>query len=439
MLRSALILATVLMIAMVGVQVIETRDLLASGGNGNGAPSIRVPAPEVATVPPAPPVIAPEGQPHRGENELPKKCVELGPKFTGFLKKYLGEKKKKRLVYNCEPNKKRFCGGTGDRMRGIAGLFFLAMVTDREFGIYAPYPAPLTAFYRESHVKWHIAEEKEIEAIPVDTSMMRLQKHHKFMKFLSSKETDDKDVRAQSNSFDPTPYAVAEPRLRAKIADMGLGGCNITCFYGCMFDLLFELNDEARKMVDSTIGGKGDFVGMQVRVSGPMATGLQIPEKWRTHPAAFPLFWEVLDGIFEKTPKMKLFVTTDAPDFLKMVEKKYGSRVFSTPGEQFNHTDSSELHSLRPEKYKLFDDTVSKTKKFQLTLLNNYVLGESAEMVMAQSGFGDTAFWRTKKTATCIFVNIDTYRSAWKHRLVYANPSQSVQKRNNKIIQIEPP
>ena len=377
---------------------------------------------------------------------LPQTC-RLGTAFESFLKGYLAEEARPSggadrplFVYSCEPHKKRFCGGTGDRFRGIISVFFLAMVTGRSFKLHSPYPAPYTTFFDKAYLDWEI-DEASASAIPVDLSLMRLNKHKHYMKHLASGAATGKDLRVQSNSFDVTDFAVAQPRLRDGIKTMGLAGCNISCYYGCLWDLLFDPSKEARSMVARATEARKPYVAMQVRVSGPWATGLAVQESWRTHPAAFPYFWETLDRVFAD-PKYKnhsLFVTTDAPKFIDVVKARYGHRVFLTPGEQFNHTDSSELHALKPEKYKAFDSAADKVEKFKLTLLNNYLLGEGDHMVMAQSGFGDTAFWRTKKTAHCLFVDISNYRTLWRHTLAYPKQGKSVSMGSHEIISVSPP
>ncbi|KAJ9456977.1 putative membrane-associated protein [Diplonema papillatum] len=385
----------------------------------------------------------PEEQPlpERADRALPGSCAVMAPAFAGFLRGYLGKTHERVLVYNCEPHKRLFCGGTGDRMRGIVTSLFLAMVTGRRFRLYSPYPAPLTVFYDEAVIKWHVSNESEVSHIPVDSSLMRLNKHAKFMKHLAKPETDRIDLRVQANSFEPTNYALAEPRLRAVIAKMGLAGCGLNCFYACLFDLLFVPTEETRASVAAVTRGKPAFLGLQVRVSGPWATGLAIPEKWRTHPQAFRFFWAEIDAV-SALPGMAgcpIFVTTDAPRFLGLVQDRYKDRVFFTPGEQFNHTDSSELHQVRPDKYQQADADAVKIDKFKLTLLNHYVLGEAQHMLMAQSGFGDTAFWRTRRKATCLFVNIDTYRTVYKHKLSYPDPSKSALVTDKQTFAVEPP
>eukprot|EP01061_Rhynchopus_euleeides_P038180 TRINITY_DN65602_c0_g1_i1.p1 TRINITY_DN65602_c0_g1~~TRINITY_DN65602_c0_g1_i1.p1 ORF type:complete len:501 (+),score=121.79 TRINITY_DN65602_c0_g1_i1:200-1702(+) len=409
------------------------------------ADSERDPMPSTGGIHPAsvPPVFDLE------RDGLPQSC-KINQKFEAFVRRYVAAHNagrsasasphgRGRFVYSCEPHKRRFCGGTGDRLRGVTTSLFLAMASSRDFRLYSPFPAPYSVFYDSAYLDWGIAEA-EADAIPVDLSLMRLNKHKHYMKVLS-RTPPGASVRVQSNSFDVTPYAFGEAKLRQGMEEMGVGRCNISCYYACMFDLLFTPNKEARGMIAETVGERKSFIGMQVRVSGPWAVGLQVPEKWRTHPAAFPHFWSELDALFaeERFKDAHLFITTDAPKFLSLVKERYGKRVFLTPGEQFNHTDSSELHNLRPDKYKVFDTATQKVSKYRLTLLNNYILGMSGAMVMAQSGFGDTAFWRTKKIAKCLFVDISNYRTLWKHTLEYPDPGGSVAMTHNQIIHIAPP
>ena len=460
-LRGLVVLATALMCGLISVQIFETSvftvssDAVSTPGRGDAVlragASVSSSSSEKVVQSSVPESSVPDAEEEVPNSRvflttktleadgLPETC-KMNDKFAEFVKKYLQSQgpARKDFIYSCEPNKKRFCGGTGDRLRGITTSLFLAMATNRNFRIFSPFPAEYTEFYDKAYVDWGISYQ-EADKTHVDSSLMHINKIRKYVTHLS--KTAD-NVRVQSNAYDVTHDALSVPTLRRSIEqEMGLRNCNLSCYYGCMFDLLFTPNEGAKKAIQETVGSRTKFIGMQVRVSGKWAVGLQVPEKWRTHPQSFHLFWEALDELF-KNPQYSgagLFVTTDAPKFLELVSQRYKDKVFYTPGEQFNHTDSSELHALKPDKFKIGDSKRVKIEKFKLTLLNHYILGMGDAMVMAQSGFGDTAFWRTKKSATCLFVDIGNYRHVWRHSLVYTTPDTSVSKVRNHIYKINPP
>ena len=73
-----------------------------------------------------------------------RQCRPLGRKFWDAVATWILDPPKRRLIYSCEAHKpKHFCGGMGDRFRGMISLAFLALVSNRKFELYHPVPAPL--------------------------------------------------------------------------------------------------------------------------------------------------------------------------------------------------------------------------------------------------------------------------------------------------------
>ena len=54
------------------------------------------------------------------------------------------------VIYKCE----LFCGGLGDRLRGIISSYLLALVSDRYFFIDMKYPCPITNFFQPNYHNW---------------------------------------------------------------------------------------------------------------------------------------------------------------------------------------------------------------------------------------------------------------------------------------------
>ena len=52
------------------------------------------------------------------------------------------------------------CGGWGDRQRGLVGMFVLALVTGRRFGINMTVPCNVTNFFMPNEYNWIIQEHE---------------------------------------------------------------------------------------------------------------------------------------------------------------------------------------------------------------------------------------------------------------------------------------
>ena len=64
------------------------------------------------------------------------------------------------LIYTCA-KENSFCGGLGDRQKGLAAIFLLAIVTNRRFGIRLTTPCDVRQFYLPNLYNW-IVDDKEL-------------------------------------------------------------------------------------------------------------------------------------------------------------------------------------------------------------------------------------------------------------------------------------
>eukprot|EP00730_Choanoeca_flexa_P011693 TRINITY_DN2760_c0_g1_i1.p1 TRINITY_DN2760_c0_g1~~TRINITY_DN2760_c0_g1_i1.p1 ORF type:complete len:443 (+),score=51.01 TRINITY_DN2760_c0_g1_i1:138-1466(+) len=61
-----------------------------------------------------------------------------------------GKLPERALVYTCQD----FCGGTGDRLRGIITAFYLSILTNRAFFLHSTIPQPMEAFFTSNYINW---------------------------------------------------------------------------------------------------------------------------------------------------------------------------------------------------------------------------------------------------------------------------------------------
>lgn len=445
-----------------------------------------------------------------------RQCRVLGPSFTRYVSHYIARhylhdtqaEEDRVLMYSCESHRKgRFCGGMGDRFRGMISLFWMALLSDRRFELYHPKPAPIQAFLPPNWINYlpsipsrrrrgpqtqddpTISEselEEFLETVPVSQHMMRIKGHAKFLHELAGADQRKlRTFRAQSNSvgvdsfFSKGPSAASAKWRSVKLEEMGLpASCNISCYFGCLHALLFRPSEAleraaldtmlprstitavdsgsaspssiimSHRQLDETNQMKETkrfvalppFVGVQVRMGGTWAAGLRIPEAVRTPPAAIPHFFSMIrevltsssssgrrcgDQSLPNSSPLLLFVSSDSERFLNVTRAEFGDAVVRVvEGDAFQHTDTTHLGHIKPEKYR--DGTAEAARQsYFLVLLNHFLLSRSSHMVMAQSGFGDTAFWRARRSASCLFVDMSNLWVGWQHRLEYPASSGS--------------
>mmetsp|Transcript_31713 Transcript_31713/g.56945 ORF Transcript_31713/g.56945 Transcript_31713/m.56945 type:complete len:405 (-) Transcript_31713:247-1461(-) len=170
---------------------------------------------------------------------LPDACVTV-PRLGDALQRYLQQPKQGVLSYHCRIP----CGGLGDRLKGIATTFLLAVLTAKQFHIHFHEGPPLQTFLRPgpyvnwslphthpSKVLWYNAfprpSPKQLRAADGDWTV--------YLRTLFRKDTGLKTNR------DFIPYLLKTP-LRAALGTMGIDGAqcaDMSCPFRCFWHLLF--------------------------------------------------------------------------------------------------------------------------------------------------------------------------------------------------------
>ena len=293
-----------------------------------------------------------------------RQCKPLGKKFTTAVAKWLletqnvdvdgegtEEKKKikrRRLIYSCESHRRgKFCGGMGDRFRGMVSSAFLALLSNRRYEIFHPVPVPLQQFLRPRYIDWiprvrdsssvlsHAKSfqqlDNHMQSINLHRELMNLKTHKKFIPYYltppATNSPENVDLRIQSNTPGFDKYILRDQQFLKKrfVEELGLPvQCNLTCYYGCMYGLLFEPSDELEKEMKESLKGFEVFddqhqkkntnsiplstavvethrgirkkpvpiLGLQVRVGGSWAGNFTAKEPFRTVPSAFPFIFQ---------------------------------------------------------------------------------------------------------------------------------------------------
>jgi hypothetical protein len=115
----------------------------------------------------------------------------------------------------------------------------------------------------------------------------------------------------------------------------------------------------------------------------------------------------------------KVFISSDSQRLVNETVRRYGAAsVLAVRGDAFQHTDTLNAHKINAAKFARQADGVV-ARAYLLTMANHYLIGLSRHVVMAQSGFGDTAFWRGRRAASCLFMDMTRSKLGWRHSLAY--------------------
>ncbi|KEG14902.1 hypothetical protein DQ04_00261010 [Trypanosoma grayi] len=277
-----------------------------------------------------------------------------------------------------------------------------------------------------------------------------------------------RDLRVQCNSVGVDGFLYKDNDLfNVKMRVLNLEHCNISCYYGCLSHILLQPDgrlwgaaaellreSQNRALVASLDGVRRPapgqvfpFVSLQVRMAGAWATGLDVAETVRTFPCALPHYYamtrEVLTGeAWRRFPELfpanyllrdllrrgdspVLFVSSDSARFVSEAARVLGDnssvRVISVAGDSFRHIDTMNIADSGAAGH---DDSAEVTREhayFQV-LLNYYLLGLASHSIMSQSGFSETAFWRSRQVASAIFVDVQP-QQAWQYHCRYPEVS----------------
>jgi hypothetical protein len=385
-------------------------------------------------------------------------CKVLGGVFMQKLAEYVGRHSfsnysERVLMYSCESDRpNHFCGGMGDRFRGMITVFLLSLLSDRRFEIFHPTPVQIEELLRPNIYNFSVESARSsrelVSRIPVDQSLMRLQRHKRFLRVLDEADLQKvRIVRVQSNSAGADHFVHRHSRWAAAKEKLGLPqSCNLSCYFGCLHRVLFEPTPKLLELVTPVIP-KEKFISLQVRMGGTWASGMRIAEPFRTPPAAVAHFIYILQELrtfrgglsdWKWMKNAAIFVSSDAPLFILNISQRFGNQSVRWIDGGFGHTDTLNLGDVKPSKFAKMSDKHIR-ENYSLTLANHYILSQGSHFVMAQSGFGDTAFWRSRCSATCLFVDMNNLKTAWQHHLQYGEGASSATAVRNRIVDLSAP
>eukprot|EP00667_Euglena_gracilis_P012596 EG_transcript_12942 len=311
---------------------------------------------------------------------LPQVC-RINPPLAQYIAQYVVLPKEGLLVWSCPPERR--CGGYGDRMKGIASAFLLALLTRRQFGIFHTDPVELREVLRPTaHVAWDVYPKARAYPVQIKDRPPRAGKD------VVSKMPPT--VWLETNQ-DLVEYLQSLPAYAAALTRMGLAeGCvDLSCVYGCLFNTLFDVGEGLQSTVASMLEEHPQFVSVQIRTGGGEVSGWSDP--MRTSHYVVNRMWDAVDDWTKHhCLQCDIFLTTDSATHQKLALQRYGKRLFFVKGD-ITHSDRSSQQKA--------------ALGFPKVVLDNLMIGFAVHGVISNSGFSYTAVWRTRLNSTVVRMN----------------------------------
>jgi hypothetical protein len=162
------------------------------------------------------------------------------------------------LIYKCES----YCGGFGDRLRGIISSYFLSLLSNRHFIIDMPFPCPITNFLQPNLYNWNISfnrttmnrSKRKIIAIDRNNDLFNEIQNTSFVESWS--RFDDIEIFTNLNFITAVYKNIwlrKSPIIVEFLNRMTLEEANINNLFPLFFEILFKPTKQVAKVIDSIL------------------------------------------------------------------------------------------------------------------------------------------------------------------------------------------
>ena len=316
---------------------------------------------------------------------------------SGLNLPILSHKKVKYIIYQC----REFCGGWGDRMRGILSVYALSLLLNREFRILMNYPCPITDLLQSNDIKWDstIEEKDKMSNFEINT----IDDRNKFSQNISILDPDtflnNYEIITIANNVDWTYSMTGNKLLKEKIKNLGFNTQKFRLknlifeWYHKLFRLkpsLQEKYDQFLTKVKSQNNTK--LLCVQIRTGGIRSNHKR--DKLFNSYESTKKFWKFINKNFlndSKIDNFKLFITTDNELVERDAIQIYGiDKVILNDGPIF-HIDRDVHRS-------------NDCKNSVRTILDFHCLKNCDIGVISSSNFGRFGLWNRKNPTENLFI-----------------------------------
>ena len=290
----------------------------------------------------------------------------------------------KTLTYRCES----FCGGLGDRLRGIISSYFLALVLHRKFMIHMRYPCEITHLLTPNRYNWIYRKlksnatrsKKVIKAIDKPDILSELRSSS----FLNEWAEYD-DIIIYTN-LDLLTAIFNNPAIRQNsvinifLQQMLPEEANFQSLFSLLFEILFKPTKKVIQLIDPILEQIASFnmslLCLHIRVGqNPSNPKDQLLKDRST--IADDMITFIEKHIIPKQQNLLMLIASDSNDSISKIKRRFPNQSITIPGPI--------IHMDRPT-------TIENIGDGCLTVLATfYVLGECHINILTNSGFSALA------------------------------------------------
>lgn len=326
--------------------------------------------------------------------------------ITAFRTNYLSDK---TMIYSCES----FCGGWGDRLRGIMSVYILALLSNRHFMIDMNYPCDVLKVLQPNYVNWtYVRHDKTKNRTRLTINTMRSWqtsnvgaiantiKAKNFVKIWSQYD----DIYISTNSDYMTP-AIRNIYMQNKtqhlLGRIAISQATMQTLFDLLFELLFKPSFIIHNRVDTilTKAHRRHLICLHIRVG-----------KNPTNPFdhAFTARANTTKAMIDFTDKYMLnrtspiiFVTSDSGQAISEVLQHYRDSSMTIVGPIL-HIDRFDRRST------------TLCEGFIKVIADFYLLGECQTLVVSSSGFSSWANRRRERPQEELYIFNEKLRAIRK-------------------------
>ncbi|CAF4668055.1 unnamed protein product [Rotaria sp. Silwood1] len=292
------------------------------------------------------------------------------------------------ITYLC----REWCGGWGDRLRGITSTFILAILSRRRFYIDMPYPCEVTKFLKPNLYDWKpIKYESYRKQLYIETTRnnqlaQAIYKKISSTNFITEWSQYD-DIYITTNGDYITP-ALANKHIQnlVSLLNLSYNESSQARLFPLLYELLFLPTKQVMNLVDQLLiklndekSFKKQLICLHIRVgkNPSMATDKQLIYR----DTIVEDILQFVDKNLTINKNSMIFITSDSMNINQYILNKYNtSQSMSIPGPIIHIDRLSSSYSSNEQ-----------CQGFLKVISDFYVLGECDTLIMARSGFSEWA------------------------------------------------